>query len=503
MNSIAILFEKVSLERQRFIFKPKKIVKGVWDKEEHTFLTIDGDYYDLLDGGDPCDDYFCDVQTTIKELKKTFGSDNTEDELLKRYYDLCTDYLYAGYYDENTNGLSIKRISFDHIIESIEQNKQIKDVAVNEEFYVFEKNILKDIMNLPESEIKGKIDEIISELDNEDNVKEYPNIIPSSKNSQKLITLKKLRREVLSKIVGQDDAVNDITRGIMINQTSSNPNNKSHMLVTGPTGTGKTEIVKIVCDTLNLPFFEADATAYTKEGYVGKSVYSMLDGLITAADGDIEAAQNGILVIDEIDKKVYGRTSDDVGGKAVLYSLLKIMDRGIIELNNTVFDTSDLTIICMGAFEEFYQKKLKDNNKIGFSEPTSKSQRENIILTKEDLVKEGVPAEFLGRIGDVTSTIPFDEETLIHLLYNSKLSALKLQKEYFKEAFDVDLISTYGYAKEIAKRALKSKTNARELKPLIRASLKYATDEFLSGKRAKVLKINKETVLDSKKYYIE
>lgn len=316
------------------------------------------------------------------------------------------------------------------------------------------------------------------------------------------MTLKKLRREVLSKIVGQDDAVNDITRGIMINQTSTNPNNKSHMLVTGPTGTGKTEIVKIVCESLNLPFFEADATAYTKEGYVGKSVYSMLEGLIQAADGDIEAAQNGILVIDEIDKKVYGRAADDVGGKDVLYSLLKIMDRGNIELNNKFFDTSNLTIICMGAFEEFYQKKLKANNKIGFSDPP-KDQRENIILSKGDLVKEGVPAEFLGRIGDVTSTIPFDEKTLIYLLYKSKLSALKLQKEYFKEAFDVDLISTYGYAKEIAKRALKSKTNARELKPLIRSSLKYATDEFLSGKRAKVLKINKETALDSKKYYIE
>lgn len=502
MDSIAILLEKVSLEQQRFIFKPTRIVKGVWDKEENTFLTTDGDYYDLLVGGDPCKNYFCDVQTTIQELKKTFGSDSTEDELLKSYFNLCIDYLYVGYYDENTKGLNIKRIPFDSIVESIEQGKQIKDLAVNGEYYIFERQVLEDIRNLPESEIKDKINEIISVLDNED-VKEYPNIIPNSKTNQKLVTLKKLRREVLSKIVGQDSAVNDITRGIMINQTSSNPNNKSHMLVTGPTGTGKTEIVKIVCDALNLPFFEADATAYTKEGYVGKSVYSMLDGLIAAADGDIEAAQNGILVIDEIDKKVYGRSADDVGGKDVLYSLLKIMDRGIIELNNKNFDTSDLTIICMGAFEEFYQKKLKDNNKIGFGQSTSINQVRNIVLSKEDLIKGGVPSEFLGRIGDVTSTIPFDEATLIHLLYKSKLSALKLQKEYFKEAFDVDLINTYGYAKEIAKQALKAKTNARELKPLIRTSLKYATDEFLSGKRAKVLKINKETALDPKKYYIE
>lgn len=163
MNSITILFEKVSLERQRFIFKPKKIVKGVWDQEEHTFLTIDGYYYDLLDGGDPCDDYFCDAQTTMQELKKIFGSDNTEDELLNEYYNLCTDYLYTGYYDENTNGLSIKRISFEQIIKSIGQGKQDKDLTVGGKYYTFDKQALEDIRNLPESEIKNKIDEIIDE----------------------------------------------------------------------------------------------------------------------------------------------------------------------------------------------------------------------------------------------------------------------------------------------------------------------------------------------------
>ena len=98
----------------------------------------------------------------------------------------------------------------------------------------------------------------------------------------------------------------------MINEKSNNPKNKSHMMIVGPSGTGKTEMINIIAKKLNIPFFKADATAYTKEGYVGKSVYSMFNGLIDAANGDVEKAQRGLLIIDEIDKKLSTEKRDDV-----------------------------------------------------------------------------------------------------------------------------------------------------------------------------------------------
>lgn len=323
------------------------------------------------------------------------------------------------------------------------------------------------------------------------------------------MTLKELRKEILSSIVGQDRAVNDITREIMINQTSSNPRNKSHILVTGPTGTGKTEIVRTIANIIDIPFFEADATAYTQEGYVGKSVYSMLAGLIDAADGDIQKAQNGILAIDEIDKKI--STTSEVSGRAVIQTLYKIMDRGIIEIDVgmpghrdvILFDTSNLTIILMGAFDDIYQSKLNEGkNQLGFGTTKIEVPKTEIVLTKSDLYKGGVPAEFLGRIGDVTSTNFFEIKDLVKLLTRSNISALRLQQEYFKEVFDVDLKATVGYTEEIASQAVKTKTNARELKPLVRESLKYATEEFLDGRRGKVLRLTKQTAIDPRKYEI-
>ena len=142
------------------------------------------------------------------------------------------------------------------------------------------------------------------------------------KEESKKFDLAKFRKNVLSYIVGQDEAVYDVTRTLAINYTSVNPRNKSHILIMGPSGTGKTEMINVMAKELDIPIFKADATAYTKAGYVGKDVPSMLTGLVEAAGGDLKRAQEGILIIDEIDKKS-SSSKDDVSGKAVLHSMLK------------------------------------------------------------------------------------------------------------------------------------------------------------------------------------
>lgn len=499
MNDIAFSFRKVNLEDFKYVFKPVDVIMGKYIKEENIFLTQSGFCYEYIVGGCLDADDLFGYPTTISNLKKEYsekyGKAARTSDILYEYASEIFRYLYLGYYDTKISGLNFIRIPFSSIDKFIEKNTSSSiDFKLDDKFI----NIKVD-SDLKLADVKEDAD--LKLADEKSNVNKSSN----SKKQKKIVLLKDLREEVLSKIVGQDNAVNDITRTIMINQTSKNPKNKQHILVVGPTGTGKTEIVKIICQKLELPYFEADATAYTKEGYVGKSVYSMLEGLLYAADNNIEKAQNGILVIDEIDKKIYGQNEDNEFSKGVLYGLLKIMDRGKIEFkDNEYFDTSNLTIILMGAFENSYHSKLKENNNtIGFNDSKSILNQRDIVLTKDDIIKSGMPSEFLGRIGNITSTTAFSESDLVNILNNSDISALKLQKEYFKEAFGVKLTNTRDYVEEIAKKAIKAKTNARELRPLINESLKFATDEFLMGRKAKTLKLTKETVLDPKKYYIK
>lgn len=531
MHDIAIYFEKYDLGNDRFIFKPTSVIRGTYDGENDQFITDFGTICDNIQGDYFDSDYYFGCETTMERLKKNFGENNSDAVLLDEYFNICTDYCYIGYFDDEYGELIVKTIPF----EELEYDTNIEStIAESDEFdskakFIFNLDGIKALGNLNDmSEVRKIIDNLISlygqiigdpegveekeSKEDEAPEEERKEGLTTLKTSEQIISLKELRKEILRNIVGQDRAVNDLTREIMVNQTSSNPRNKSHILVTGPTGTGKTEIARTISGILDLPFFEADATAYTKEGYVGKSPYSMIESLIDMANGDIEKAQKGILVIDEIDKKVDDK--DNVSGTAVLQSLYKMMDRGVIEIdtgrpgyrNAILFDTSNLTIILMGAFEDLYQNKLKvDKVPLGFEINPKKMEvlKKEIILTKNDLYKGGVPSELLGRIGDITSTNFFDVNGLVDILTKSKTSALLLQQQYFNEVFGVDLRYTSGYTTKIAERAIEAKTNARELKPLVRESLKYATDEFLMGRRGKVLKLTKETALDPRKYYVE
>lgn len=474
---IAIKYEKINLGSFKYVFKPIGLIKGSYEEETNMFYT------DYGEACNPMDDVYCDNDhfgslITMDKLKEVY-KDLSETEMLEQYYEDCSEYFYLGclHFEEGT--ILITTISAADLCEQFD---------------------LYDLDSEPtEDEIKDKVEQ----LEKEQSMK-------LKQEESKKITLKELRDEVKSVIIGQDKAVEDITRAIVVNQASSNPKHKSHMLIVGPSGTGKTEMVNIIAKKLGIPYFKADATAYTKEGYVGKSVYSMLNGLITAADGDVKQAENGILIIDEIDKKLSSNT-DDVGGLDVLYSMLKMMDRDIVEVDRgygfqqvqILFDTSNLTIILMGAFTDLYENKKNSTKKgIGFNTALEESKKEKVVITDQDLIKAGMPPEFLGRIPVITSTDELELEDLVKILYKSKGGPIDEEKEFFKD-LGIKVKFTNPYMKEIAKKAHQTKTGARNLRKLVRESLAVAYDDVLSGKKVKVLKFTKETALDPKNYYSE
>ena len=194
---------------------------------------------------------------------------------------------------------------------------------------------------------------------------------------------------------------------------------------------GKTAIVKSLGEILNIPVVREDMTRFTETGYVGKSVDDILVDLYTNANLDKELAENSILFLDEIDKKVNNGTDKSFNKADVLKSLLTIIEGGKYDIevdkNNIIsFDTSKLIVIVGGAFSDLYNE-VKDTRNIGFN---SKTVTEETVDIKK-IEKYGMPSEFIGRLSLITRLNSLKHEDLVKILKKSELSSLKKYLESF------------------------------------------------------------------------
>lgn len=529
---IAIQLQLIKLDGDKMFFFPSGLIKGDYDASRDVFVDEYGYEYNNMDGVNPYgSQYFCNL-VSLGELKDVYYYLEDENSVLSQFLYDNMETCYIGYYDEISGYIKVLDFDLNEIEEAIIHGEEKLDFKNAEEQsdklqFVFDLEDLKALKNYNSIEeirkyidkLIGNVSDIKDSIENDNsteenketkivNMEEYKNSkLKLQKEESKKFNLAKLRKEVLSNIIGQDEAVYDLTRAIAINQTSKNPRNKSHILITGPSGTGKTEMVNIISKELDLPFFKANAPDYTKAGYYGKDVPTMLLGLLEAANGDLEKAQGGILIIDEIDKLVSYK--DDKGfGKGVLHTLLKILDRDVIEVDvdkhygeKIMFDTSNLTVIFMGSFDELYEEKQQNKkNAIGFNNVSEEETKDKVRLSEEDLIKWMGP-ELIGRIGDIISTDELDHKSVLKILKDSKLSQYKIAKQDLADR-GVELIATRGYLDEIAKKGYSKKTGARKLNKEFKKSLKYAYDEILTNPKIKTLKLTKKTALNNKEYCV-
>jgi ATP-dependent Clp protease ATP-binding subunit ClpX len=291
---------------------------------------------------------------------------------------------------------------------------------------------------------------------------------------------------------------------------------KSNVLLMGPSGVGKTEIARCIARQLNVPFHVGDATRLTQAGYVGDDIESLIQGLISAAGGDLERAAWGIIFLDEADKlaRKSGRSGGgyrDVGGEGVQQSILKMLEgaemaiprgvgmrSGMTSAVDTI-DTTNILFVFAGSFagiEEIIERRVNKRSHLGFGSEEKKALSKTDIylsVTEDDVLEFGLIPELLGRLPVLTTCIELTEAEMVRILTEPKSALIKQFIALFK-LDGIDLQFDEAALSAIAREAKKRPTGARALRSIVEDILRPYSFESRSEPNIKAIRITEDVV---------
>ena len=318
------------------------------------------------------------------------------------------------------------------------------------------------------------------------------------------IDLDSLFQKVTRTLIAQDEPTRRVITEIARKEQNAKSKNRG-ILITGPTGSGKTKMMELIAKYLNKPFFKIDSTQLTVPGYVGKDIEESLWELYLECGRDKEKAESAIIFFDEIDKKGSGK-KDDISGRGVLNLLLSFIEGVTYNATESVkhqkevvpINTSNMIVILGGAFTDVY-KELKEKNSIGFGTNPVKGGTTREATTQDFVEKASMPDEFMGRVS-IVKLNELDVDAIKRILLESDESALRIQEKLFKE-LGVKLTASDAYISAIAEQATKRQTGARGLNTVIDETTWEAYGDAYSnlGQYEEII-LNEETVKDPKQY---
>ena len=533
-----ILMDKKGIADNTCIYIPQYLIKGCVLDDDGTRLFIDELEYTYL--------MFNDTEIMLSNIENTVGFVISERELLnlypdcsidkakQKYFDFIYKRAYIGFYYPEHDAIKIVNIPLEKTRNTVtdlqsgdkfnieplsESDKELLGEQLEENdgasLIVIEANLFKKIMESNDADMREQLNQIYSNyeemnshfLDEEDDeqstidndLKENSNIEFQAKKN----IVREMKQFFDAKIIGQEEAKKDVISAIIMNQLSDKSRNCC--LLVGPTGSGKTLIAETVSEYFNMPMEIIDTTQLTMPGYVGANIEDFLARLLEKSNGDLEKAEKGIIVFDEIDKKG-SQSNGDVAGKGVLNTLLPFLQGTTYDVKygrDTVrFSTSKLTIFATGAFTDVVERKDAKNKTIGFNVETNQNKEKQDIEYKpleiSDFVKYGnMPVEIMGRFTTITQLTGHTKSSLRKILTDSNISAL-LEEEKKLAKIGIVLFWDDEYLDKVAEEALKLKTGARSLKTIIEKGIKEARWEVLENMESyQAIFLTKDTVTDN------
>ena len=501
-NEIAVIFSNVESELNGYTlyyFVPRRVVQGYLNKDENIFIDEDDNgYYHIV----------------TLDVVSTFGKRISLSELLKKYPNVGLSEAKRLYFNEvkeklyfcNPVGETLLDC-YKEIDKSGDNLRNIKDKDI--EYFIdlyseatdfYADALLSEDGNLLESDLS-------TNLNNKNNREAINVLVGLDKNAKKgtktkdfKLNIKKLYEELSKNVIGQEEAHKKILATIWKN-FSNNNGKAENIFVNGPTGVGKTETFQVIARNIGVPIVVEDCNEFTMAGYKGRDVEEILDDLYRESGKDINMAQKGIVILDEIDKIASSSSSSEinVSTEGVQNAILKMLENYKYRIDGKVLETKGITFVALGAFSDIEKQEAPV---LGFNSTQIKKEYQNITL--DDLNKYGMKQEILGRFSTLIPMKALTREDMKKILLESDLSPLLNLKNYYK-GIGIELVFDDAVIDAIVDRAMKYNTGARGLKTAL-TDVTYEADmelAFNDENTFKKLYISNETIDNPKKYVLK
>lgn len=484
-NELAVIFEPSVNENGNIVYKPIDVVSGYYDERNERFIDTDLNSYGHLNNYEKskCYAYRHDLNDLMNEMP-----DFTLNQIKDKLYDEYVQYTYAFVYYED----QILAIRF------------VDDVA-NFEF-VQDRDTFEILSYIVETSEEAK-NKIQFEKDSKAEEKSNNEVVNNEENEKVDINPHKLFKEIKKIVKGQDEAIKQIVTTIWKNYTGEYTSN---MIVLGPSGCGKTEILRQTAKLLDLPLLMTSVSGMSQAGYKGTGTDEILSSLLTLTKGDVEKAEHAIVVLDEFDKIAYvGSESGKVSTDGVQNELLKMVEDGVYAVEyvengmhfKKTINTEKITFIGVGAFTNILTTEKK--KQAGFGSDIYQKEIAKDRITSEDLIKFGIKAELVGRMGKIVRLNDLSLNVHMEIIKDSKKSLYNSTIKMIREK-GIKIVGTEEeIIKEIAKLAMSKKTGAREISNIVDSMFSDIMFDISDPEEKYAeLEISKETVNNPKKYIL-